>query len=36
MEKVLILTGADKEMKDVLNLTIPSKLKYANKWGYDF
>lgn len=36
MEKVLVLTGADEKMKDVLNLTIPSKLKYANKWGYDF
>jgi len=36
MERVLILTGADEKMKDVLNLTIPSKLKYANKWGYDF
>ena len=36
MEKVLILTGADEKMKDVLNLTIPSKLNYANKWNYDF
>lgn len=42
MERVLILTGAqipprnDKKIKDVLRLTIPSKLRYANKWDYDF
>lgn len=36
MKRVLVLTGADETMKDVLNLTVPSKLKYANKWGYDF
>jgi lipopolysaccharide biosynthesis glycosyltransferase len=35
-KNVLILTGADEKMHDVLDLTIPSKLKYARKYGYDF
>ena len=34
--KTLILTGCDKSMYDVLDLTIPSKQKYAAKHGYDF
>lgn len=34
--KVLVLTGSDKEMYSVLDLTIPSKLRYARKYGYDF
>jgi hypothetical protein len=36
MEKVLVFTGADEKMKDVFDLTIPSKLNYAKKWNYDF
>jgi hypothetical protein len=36
MKKVLVFTGADEKMKDVFNLTIPSKLNYAKKWNYDF
>ena len=34
--KTLILTGCDKSMYDVLDLTIPSKQQYAAKHGYDF
>lgn len=36
MEKVLVFTGADEKMKEVFDLTIPSKLNYAKKWNYDF
>ena len=32
----LILTGSDKTMHELLDLTIPSKQKYASKHGYDF
>jgi hypothetical protein len=35
MKKVLILTGSDSRMYDVLNLTIPSKERYAKKHAYD-
>jgi hypothetical protein len=36
MKKVLILTGSDSNMHNVLDLTLPSKEKYAQKHGYDF
>lgn len=36
MKKVLILTGSDSQMHDVLNLTVPSKERYAKKHNYDF
>jgi hypothetical protein len=32
----LILTGSDKAMHELLDLTIPSKQKYASKHNYDF
>lgn len=32
----LILTGSDKSMSNLLDLTIPSKQKYASIHGYDF
>lgn len=35
-KRVLLLTGSDSNMYDVLDLTIPSKLKYVRKYGYDF
>jgi len=36
IKKVLILTGGDSNMRNVLDLTLPSKEKYAKKHGYDF
>jgi hypothetical protein len=35
-KRVLLLTGSDSNMHPVLDLTIPSKLRYARKYGYDF
>lgn len=35
-KKVLILTGSDIKMHNVLELTIPSKKRYAKKYNYDF
>lgn len=35
-KKVLVLTGSDSNMHTVLDLTIPSKIKYTQKHGYDF
>jgi len=35
-KKVLVLTGGDSNIYEVLSLTIPSKLRYAIKYGYDF
>ena len=34
-KSVLVLTGGDKSMWEVLDLTVPSKQQYANKHGYD-
>jgi hypothetical protein len=34
-KKVLVLTGSDESMHSVLDLTIPSKQRYAQKHGYD-
>ncbi len=33
---VLVITGCDEAMHSVLDLTIPSKLRYTQKHGYDF
>jgi hypothetical protein len=35
-KKVLVLTGGDNNLHEVLDLTVPSKLRYARKYGYDF
>jgi hypothetical protein len=35
-KKVLVLTGSDNNLHKLLDLTIPSKLKYTRKHGYDF
>jgi len=35
-KKVLVLTGGDTNIHSVLDLTIPSKLRYCEKYGYDF
>lgn len=35
-KKVIVITGSDKAMHPVLDLTIPSKIRYAQKHGYDF
>ena len=34
-KKVLLLTGSDRNMYNVLHLTIPSKLRYVKKYEYD-
>ena len=34
-KNVLVITGGDSSMDDVLNLTIKSKQKYTNEHGYD-
>jgi hypothetical protein len=35
-KRILIITGGDSNVEEVLDLTIPSKIKYAKKYGYDF
>jgi len=35
-KRVLVLTGSDSNMHTVLDLTIPSKFRYAQRHGYDF
>jgi hypothetical protein len=35
LKSVLLLTGSDSNMWEVLDLTIPSKCRYVNKYGYD-
>jgi len=35
-KRVLVVTGCDEAMHSVLDLTIPSKLRYVQKHGYDF
>ena len=33
--KILILTGSDNKMFDLLDLTLKSKIEYCTKHGYD-
>jgi hypothetical protein len=35
-KRVLVMTGSDSNMHNVLDLTVPSKIRYTQKHGYDF
>lgn len=35
-KRVLVITGCDEAMHSVLDLTLPSKIRYTQKYSYDF